>query len=132
MKSNVKTDMISRFSLLLIKKLRDKYGQTPSAHWTANQFNLRARHSQPITPETARRWMRGLSLPQIDRFETLKEWLDIKATDFLLTDQECLAAGTDHSDQKSMNLVAIFEKLNFSDQHAIIFAAQTLLEARYK
>jgi hypothetical protein len=31
----------------------------------------------PITQETARRWIRGLSMPEMDKLQILIQWLDL-------------------------------------------------------
>lgn len=67
----------SRFSIALNRQLIEYYGRIPSASILARDFNLRAKNSSPITAETARRWIRGLSLPDIDKLATLSNWLNI-------------------------------------------------------
>ena len=63
------------FAELLNKYLIRKYKKTPSANFFANQFNLRAKGTTTITAETARKWLRGISVPEIDRFLVLIDWL---------------------------------------------------------
>lgn len=66
----------NEFSGLLNQCLIKKYNKTPSANFVSNQFNLRANGSTTITPETARKWMRGIAVPKIDRFMVLINWLE--------------------------------------------------------
>jgi hypothetical protein len=66
-----------RFSTALNRQLLDYYGRIPSASILARDFNLRAKQLPPITQETARRWIRGLSLPDIDKLAILSNWLRI-------------------------------------------------------
>ena len=66
----------NEFSGLLNKCLIKKYHKTPSANFVANQFNFRANGSSTITSETARKWMRGIAVPEIDRFIVLIHWLE--------------------------------------------------------
>lgn len=54
-----------------------KFGKIPSANIFANQFNLRAYGTKTITRETARKWLLGLAVPEIDKLVVLVEWLDI-------------------------------------------------------
>ncbi len=54
-----------------------KFGKIPSANIFANQFNLRAYGTKTITRETARKWLLGLAVPEIDKLVVLIEWLDI-------------------------------------------------------
>ncbi len=42
----------------------------------ALQFNLRY-HKEPITPQSAFKWLHGIALPASDKIETLAEWLDV-------------------------------------------------------
>lgn len=65
-----------KFSGLLNQCLIKKYNKTPSANFVANQFNLRANGTTTITSETARKWMRGIAVPEIDRFIVLIHWLE--------------------------------------------------------
>lgn len=43
----------------------------------AREFNLRAYDTTPISQESARRWIRGVSLPEEERLRVLVEWLDL-------------------------------------------------------
>jgi hypothetical protein len=66
----------NEFSGLLNQCLIKKYNKTPSASFVANQFNFRANGTTTITAETARKWMRGKAVPEIDRFIVLIHWLE--------------------------------------------------------
>lgn len=67
-----------KLSELLNESLIKKYNKTPSANFVANQFNLRANGTTTITAETARKWMRGIAVPEIDRFIVLIHWLEFQ------------------------------------------------------
>ena len=67
-----------KLSELLNESLIKKYNKTPSANFVANQFNLRANGTTTITAETARKWMRGIAVPEIDRFIVLINWLEFQ------------------------------------------------------
>lgn len=67
-----------KFSVLLNECLIKKYNKKPSASFVANQFNLRANGTTTITSETARKWMRGIAVPEIDRFIVLIHWLEFQ------------------------------------------------------
>lgn len=54
----------------------------PSAAVLARDFNFRSSHTQPISAETARRWIRGLSMPEMERLTVLIDWLGMRV-DFL-------------------------------------------------
>lgn len=57
--------------------LRVHYGRIPSAAVAARDFNLRNPNTPAISEETARRWMRGLSLPEGERMTVLVRWLGL-------------------------------------------------------
>ena len=120
-----------KFSEVLQKKLMDRFGRMPSANQIANQFNLRANGTEAITQETVRRWIKGLSLPQMDRFQVLSAWLGIRASEFLelqgRTNRD--EAITEESKLES-HLLNIYRSLNPSEQHALNITAQALMEAR--
>jgi hypothetical protein len=65
------------FSLLLRDSLRSRYGRLPSAAVVAREFNLRASEALPISQESARRWLRGVSLPEEERLRILVNWLNL-------------------------------------------------------
>ena len=65
------------FSSSLRNCLNAYYGRIPSAATFARDFNLRAYGTSPITQESARRWMRGVSLPEEDRLRVLINWLGL-------------------------------------------------------
>lgn len=49
----------------------------PSASVVSRDFNLRAENIAPISQETARRWIRSISIPEIEKLQLLVEWLDL-------------------------------------------------------
>jgi len=65
------------FSKELSRRLIEYYGRMPSASVVSRDFNLRANDVSAISQETARRWMRSLSLPEIERLQVLVEWLSL-------------------------------------------------------
>jgi hypothetical protein len=65
------------FSALLRDSLRSRFGRIPSAAVVAREFNLRAYDTAPISQESARRWIRGVSLPEEERLRVLVNWLDL-------------------------------------------------------
>ena len=50
------------FALALANGLLMRYQEVPSAAFLAKEFNLRIEISDPITQESARRWLRGLAI----------------------------------------------------------------------
>jgi hypothetical protein len=61
----------------LIAGLITRYNKLPSAAFVAKEFNLRARDTEPITQESARRWLRGKAIPEISKLFILQLWLNI-------------------------------------------------------
>jgi len=53
------------------------YGRVPSAEKISAQFNLRAADVRPIGRETARRWIRGLLMPDLKQRKIINDWLGI-------------------------------------------------------
>ena len=78
-------EFAKKFSDVLNKHLIKKYKKVPSANFIANQFNLRADGTSTITSETARKWVKGISVPEIDRFKVLLGWLDFSPKELFET-----------------------------------------------
>jgi hypothetical protein len=70
-------EFVAKFAEVLNRALLKKYKKVPSGSFLANQFNLRAEGTTTITAETARKWVKGLSVPEIDRFKVLIKWLEL-------------------------------------------------------
>lgn len=68
---------IVNFSKALNVALNHRFGKTPSAMSLATEFNLRAYGTNSITRETARKWIKGLALPEVGALQLLIEWLGI-------------------------------------------------------
>jgi hypothetical protein len=70
-------EFVAKFAEVLNRALIKKYKKIPSGSFLANQFNLRAQGTTTITAETARKWIKGMSVPEIDRFKVLIKWLEL-------------------------------------------------------
>ena len=70
-------DVAIIFSQALRIGLLAKFRHIPSSGFLAKEFNLRANNTNTITSETARRWLQGQVLPDIDKMISLSEWLGI-------------------------------------------------------
>lgn len=91
------------FSRSLRKCLHEHYGRVPAAAVIAKDFNLRAYGVDPITQESARRWIRGISIPEEDRLKVLIEWLSLDFNAILCSngnDDRHARAGDGHSVSK--------------------------------
>jgi len=64
------------FALALNNSLLLRYPEAPSAAFFAKEFNRRA-PTRPISQESARRWLRGLAIPELDKLLVLRSWLSL-------------------------------------------------------
>ena len=74
---NKTSDIKENFSAILRDSLRKRFGRIPSAAVVAREFNLRAYDTSPVSQESARRWLRGVSLPEEERLRVLVNWLNL-------------------------------------------------------
>ncbi len=72
--------VIERFYEALRSGLINRFGKIPTASKLAIEFNIRNFQSNPISRETARKWINGQSLPSSPRLKTLISWLDLDAS----------------------------------------------------
>jgi hypothetical protein len=63
------------FSIALQKALLKRYKKIPSSSFIAKEFNLRSAFTKPITAEAARRWIKGISVPEFEKLAILRNWL---------------------------------------------------------
>ncbi len=72
--------MIERFHLAFRAGLINRFGKIPTASKLAIEFNLRNFQSNPISRESARKWINGQSIPETSRLKTLISWLNLDAS----------------------------------------------------
>jgi hypothetical protein len=77
------------FSQHLSKSLLAKYKSRVSVVFFVNQFNLRAHGTNTIAYETGRKWLKGMTIPQISKMKVLVKWLDLEL-DFLFIEDDLL------------------------------------------
>jgi len=64
------------FAAALRSRIRARHnGGLPSASELARALNHIDQWRRPVSPETMRRWIRGLSLPELHRVPALCDWL---------------------------------------------------------
>lgn len=85
---NNRVSTASNLAKAINEGLLKKFGKIPSANIFANQFNLRAYGTKTITRETARKWILGLALPEIDKLVVLVKWLDIDVSKLFINEAE--------------------------------------------
>lgn len=66
-----------QFAKALREALVTHFGRLPAASILAREFNLRAYGVEAISQESARRWLRGLSMPSQDKLGILQSWLSL-------------------------------------------------------
>ena len=71
--------VIERFHLAFRGGLIEKFGKIPTANKLTIEFNLRNFQSNPISRESARKWINGQSMPETERLKTLIAWLNLDA-----------------------------------------------------
>lgn len=71
-----------RFAHLLRSALTTHFGgHLPSNAVIAREFNLRAHGAEPVTHESVRRWIHGISMPDETKLRALTVWLDLDLRD---------------------------------------------------
>lgn len=128
----------NRFSIVLNQQLLGYYRRIPSASILARDFNSRASGTiNPITQETARRWIRGLSMPEMDKLQILIQWLDLQI-DLNLdpTDAENKENDFKRDRRKTVSinetesqLLQIFRETDIRGKRILLSVAKTLLQA---
>lgn len=128
------------FSQSLRTCLRKHYGKVPAASVIAKDFNLRAYSIDPITQESARRWIRGVSIPEEDRLKVLIEWLgldfnailtsnnvtaNIQSGNGLTNSQDSYKASSENSNSND-DLMRLFYTLTEEKQKLILNLVQVI------
>ena len=110
------------FSKLLCLELVRHYGRMPSASVVARDFNLRCTQDvKPITNETARRWIKGISIPELMRLNVLSNWigLDIGNLQKNNSAANLTTTNTLRGEEGEEALLKIYRKLNARDKRII-------------
>lgn len=114
--------MKAAFSKLLCLELVRHYGRMPSASVVARDFNLRCtQDAKPITNETARRWIKGISIPELMRLNVLSNWigLDIGNLQKNNSAANLTTTNTLRGEEGEEALLKIYRKLNAQDKRII-------------
>lgn len=113
-----------RFSVTLLKALVDRYKAPPSAAFVAREFNLRAIDSRTITQETARRWIKGLSLPELEKILILQDWLFVDLNPVI---KDSIPSQADDESKKVQDAIKKKDKFILGI-NSIALALETLLK----
>lgn len=109
----------------LNEALHKKFKKKLTASFLALQFNLLVEDDLSISRETARKWLNGQALPEINRLKILLNWLEIDANGFLR-----LATLQTHSDRVTqaylLKLNDLVRDLDGDGKKLVIYTAWTL------
>lgn len=75
--NNVNQNLRNSFGKVLEKGLINRYGKLPSSAFVAREFNQRAKSEDHINQESARKWLRGLAIPDLNKIFVIQAWLAI-------------------------------------------------------
>lgn len=118
------------FAAHLRSKLREYYGdRLPSAATFAMHFNLRCQNDQAgISDETARRWLRGSSMPDAVCKQVLVTWLKLNLHEAL----GCPDQTVEHSskDRLAKEFLCLLPRLNPDKQQAFLHLLRLSVEPR--
>ena len=122
-----------RFGYFLRDALKRTFKSLPTAARFAEEFNLRNQGREPITQESARKWMRGVSIPHLQRLGVLISWLDLDIHEVLAG---CPSKSHPHLHQVSQfgrltnlrveELIGLFSKLNCEQQESFLSLVETI------
>lgn len=118
------------FSKVLRAALIQRLGKLPSATYLSNQFNFRAQGSTAITRETARKWLTGLAIPEIQRLNILIEWLDLDTNKILSRKVRQDSASQPASDEDLIieTIVELLKKMDAKTRSVVLITAWALRE----
>lgn len=91
--------ILERFAAALNQGLLDKFGKIPSTSQFAAMFNALTVPDYHITRETARKWIKGLTYPEIMRLQVLMQWLTLDPDSILIATTETSASVNRSADQ---------------------------------
>jgi len=117
---NTKANMLERFSIVLRSGLVNKFGRIPTAQKFSDEFNLRS--INPITRETARKWINGLVMPESERLLVLIQWLNLNADYVYLNSAEVEVKNYLPSKIQRLRKIEVFARnaLNFASPRIAI------------
>ena len=110
------------FSKMLCMELVRHYGRMPSASVVARDFNLRCTQDvKPITNETDRRWIKGISLPELVRLNVLSNWINLDIGNLQKSDSSSNLSATTppKRDEDNEALLKMYKKLDVRDKRII-------------
>ena len=133
---NTKAKMMERFAIAVRSGLVNKFSCIPTAQKFSDEFNLRS--VNPITRETARKWINGLVMPEFERLLVLIEWLNLNSDYVYLNSTEVDEENYPPSRIQRLRKIEAFARnaLNFAsariaimDKHSTIIMVNTAWRA---
>lgn len=124
-------DVLRRnFSNELRTALIKRMGKLPSSTHFANQFNFRAHGTTAITRETARKWVTGQAIPEIERLQILIEWLELDPHKFLASNasQATAIEPVTADDLIIETIVELLRKMDPKTRSVVLITAWALRE----
>ncbi len=129
-----RNNIADKFRLVLCRHLKERFGKIISAQRFADQFNLNAHGTTPVSRETARRWIRGDAIPDYGHLAALIRWLDIDPDEFLGNDCHVEVGKSIKSEpttwraqsENAKNLLILLDALDHDTQLTILAIAETL------
>ena len=112
--------LLEVFSTQLRAKLRAHFrGRIPSAAAVAIYFNLQAQDiSLQISQETARRWIRGLCIPDPERLRILVSWIGIDLHGALFCTPK--SPPVQMPDRMAQEVIELFKDLGIAQQNSVL------------
>ena len=106
---------------MLCLALVHHYGRMPSAAVVARDFNLRCTQDvKPITNETSRRWIKGISLPELARLNVLANWINLDIGNLQkLNSPNLNDSNSGKSDKQEAAMLALYRKLGLKEKRII-------------
>jgi transcriptional regulator with XRE-family HTH domain len=128
---------LRKFERTLRASIARKLGRKVSAQRFADQYNLRAYGTGTISRETARKWIRGTTIPDYERLSVLVQWLDLDPLEFLDHDNpkekrislDLAQLSAQGASNRLENLVTIVKALDERYAEALFVTAWALKQA---
>ena len=131
------------FSKQLADSLLMKYKKKVSIVFFVNQFNLRAYGTNTIAYETGRKWLKGITIPQVSKINVLVKWLNIDVKEIFEYDPniECKSFATSNCIDTTLKiknkdhlfkcLQSVVIDLDTNAQSFLLLSALTLKELSF-
>ena len=112
---STKEAIMGRFSDALRVGLVNKFNRIPTAQKFSDEYNLRS--INPISKETARKWINGITMPEPERLSELINWFNLNA-DYVFLDEI-----QDANENPVFNKIQLLRRAEQFARHALNFAS---------